>query len=144
MLGVTALVGVLVVAGLYALGGVDPDFRSGRSSQGKVIRAEVTIDDGAFEVQLRTLSSVSGEKDWVPEGKTFTRAFSQDVLLEEGERVQFWLTGAAIVQREGGKRTIRCQLYDNGRPLPGRAADGAPVRPGLPGEPVGCYTVAFG
>lgn len=138
----TLVVVAVVVTLLAAVGGVS--FGPGRSSQGRVLRAEVTLDVGSFAVQLTTRSSVHGERDWVPPGKTYTGTFVQDVLLDEGEIMNVWLTAATDIDRHVPKRTLKCQLYDNGRPIPGEGQDSRPIRRGDPGEPVGCRAVVRG
>lgn len=138
----TILIGAVVVALLYGLGGIGTG--PGRSSQGRVVRAEVSLDAGSFSVQLTTRSNIQGERDWVPPNKTYTGTFIQDVLLDEGERVYFWLTAATDIDREVEKRTLKCQLYDNGKAIPGEGQDSRPIRRGEPGEPVGCRAVVFG
>jgi hypothetical protein len=136
------IAGVAVIALLYAVGGAG--FGPGRSSQGRVLRAEVTLDVGSFAVQLTTRSSVHGERDWVTPGKTYTGTYVQDVLLDEGEIVNVWLTAATDIDRHVPKRTLRCQLYDNGKPIPGEGQDSRPVRRGEAGEPASCRAVVRG
>lgn len=109
---------VTVVMGLlYVVGGMGNP-QSGTSSQGKVIRAVVTLDYGVFSPQLTTNSNFTGQRDWVNPGQTYTGTYSQDVLVEPNERVQFWLTAATDIDRgEIAKRKLSCQLYENGKEM---------------------------
>ncbi len=132
----TVIAVAVVAAVLYTVGGIGPGV--GRSHQGKVVRAEVTLTEGQFEVVLNTRSSLDGEKSWVPPGRTYTGTFSQDILLKPKERLQIWLTAATDIEREIDKRTLACQIYEDGKALPGDARDSRPIRRGNPGEPVGC------
>lgn len=136
------IVGALVVGLLYVIGGAGFEMRT--SSQGRVVRAEVTLSQGAFSVQLTTRSSVNGQRDWVPEGRSYTGTYAQDVLLTEGEVVHFWLTAATDIDREVERRTLRCQIYDNGKPIPHDGQDSRTIRIGEPGEPVACRATVTG
>lgn len=127
-----------VSALLYSLGALGPG--AGTSDQGTVVRAEVTLDGGAFEVQLITRSSVSGERDWVPPGRSYTGTYVQDVLVAPGERMVFWLTAATDIDRDIEKRTLKCQIYVDGKALPPPGTQSRPIRRGSPGEPVGCQS----
>lgn len=138
-------VATLVMGLLYVVGGMGGSPQSGTSNQGRVIRAEVTLDYGSFSVQLATNSNFDGQRDWVNPGQTYTDRYVQDVLVKPNERVQFWLTAATDIDRsEIAKRTLRCQLYDNGKPLNEPAKDSRPIRRGDAGEPVSCSYLAVG
>jgi hypothetical protein len=138
-------VATLVMGLLYVVGGMGGSPQSGTSNQGKVVRAVVTLDHGPFSVQLTTNSNFTGQRDWVNPGQTYTGTYSQDVLVEQNERVQFWLTAATDIDRsEIAKRTLSCQLYENGKALPGQSKDSRPIRRGEPGDPVSCTHLAIG
>lgn len=138
------MVATVVMGLLYVVGGMGNP-QSGTSSQGKVIRAVVTLDYGVFSPQLTTNSNFTGQRDWVNPGQTYTGTYSQDVLVEPNERVQFWLTAATDIDRgEIAKRKLSCQLYENGKALSGPAKDSRPVRRGEAGDPVSCTYLAIG
>lgn len=139
------LVGALVVAGLYVLGdsaGYTPPDTSKQG--GKVVRVEVTLTAGSFEPTLHTVSSVSGPRVWTQEGRTYTVRYAQDVFVARNERTQFWLTAATDIDRNIDRRTLKCQLYVDGKPLSGEAADSRVIRAGESGEPVGCSAMVQG
>jgi hypothetical protein len=139
----TILVVAVVTALLYGLGPLGPG--TGTSHQGKVVRAEVTLDHGSFAVQLTTQSNFTGLRDWVPDDRTYTGSYSQDVLVAPNERVVFYLTAATDIDRsEVAKRTLRCQLYEDGKALPGDAKHSLPIRRGEAGEPVACAATVSG
>mgnify|MGYP001568892013 CR=1 FL=1 len=142
--GIKLWIGLAALAALVAVAYTVGDAGTGRSHQGTVVRAEVTLDGGSFEVQLTTNSNFTGQREWVNPGKTYTDRYIQDVLVEKNEVMQFWLTAATDIDRSIEKRTLRCQLYVNGKPLMERGRDSRVIRIGRSGDPAVCATVVNG
>lgn len=125
---ITVLVGLVLAVGIF--GPLGQPLRD--SLQGRVIRAEVEITHGEFDVVLLGVSTLTGTTEYV-NGRKYSMTFGQDIVLTRGETLTVFLSAGAIIERTG-KRTLTCRLRENGKEV-----DKHPVvvRPGQPGEPCG-------
>lgn len=135
-------VAVMVIAALYSVGSLGPGGDDPRP--GTVVRAEVTLDSGSFSAQLTTDSSLTGLRRWADPGRTYAGTYVQDVPVKPNERIQVYLTASTDIDRKTAKRKLSCQLYENGKALPGPAKDIRLVRRGEAGVPVSCTALVIG
>lgn len=138
VLGPAVVLGVVTLAATVA-GSILPTTEH-RKGNARIIRAEVEVTHGEFDVSLLVVSNLDGERD-LQSGEMFTRSFGEDITLREGEVLNVHLTAVAHPD-DLGRRKLTCRLRDNGKQVMAPAANSSRIiRSGEVGDPASCTHV---